>query len=189
MRTRTRSAVYVIQVAGGAEKRALELIECMLPDLAADCFTPTVEVAQKRAGQWRRVRRLLFPGYLFIQTNDPVGLNARLRGIPAFTRLLGGNDDKFVPLTTDELAWLDAFTDGPDHIVHMSEAVIEGDQVLVTRGPLKGHEFQIVRVDRHKRTATLQVTMCGQTKPVKVGLEVVRKKPSSGTKGPVPEVP
>ena len=74
------------------------------------------------------------------------------------------------------MAWLGAFTNVETHVVEMSEGVIEGDRVLVTKGPLRGHEAQIARVDRHRRLAELEVHMFGRTKRIKVGLEIVRKR-------------
>ena len=97
-------------------------------------------------------------------------------GVPAFTRLLGNSDESFTHLTADEVAWLNAFTDVETHVVEMSEGIItESDRVLVTKGPLRGHEGQIVRIDRHRRIAELEVHMFGRTKRIKVGLEIVRK--------------
>ena len=96
---------------------------------------------------------------------------------PAFTRLLGGTNDRFLPLSSDEVAWLNAFTDVQTHVVGMSEGVIEGDDVRITKGPLRGMEAQIAKIDRHKRLAWLDIRMCGREKQVKVGLEIVRKRP------------
>ena len=61
-------------------------------------------------------------------------------------------------------------------VVEASVGVIEGDHVVVTSGPLKGHEALISKVDRHKRLAYLDMRMFGRTKTIKVGLEIVRKQ-------------
>lgn len=58
----------------------------------------------------------------------------------------------------------------------MSKGVIEGDRVMVTRGPLKGHEALIARIDRHKRLAWVDMDMFGRHKTIRVGLEIVSKK-------------
>ncbi len=81
---------------------------------------------------------------------------------------------RFCPLTADERDWFLAFSDAA-HVVRMSEGVIEGDTVRVTRGPLMGREGLIRKIDRHKRRAYLEVTMFGRTVPASVGLEIVRK--------------
>ena len=170
-----RSALYVIQVTAGKEEHARRLVQRVLSEVVEDCYTPSFESLKKLHGEWTLCRGVLFPGYVFVQTSNPAALAQGLANVPAFTRLLGNSDDSFVPLTDDEVAWLNAFTNVETHVVEMSEGVIEGDRVLVTKGPLRGHEAQIARIDRHKRTAELEVRMLGRTKRIKVGLEVFRK--------------
>lgn len=170
-----RSALYVIQVTAGKEERARRLILRLLSDAVEDCYTPAYEVMRRVRGEWRLVRGTLLPGYVFVQTSDPEKVAHGLRDVPAFTRLLGNSDESFTHLTADEVSWLNAFTNIKTHVVEMSEGVIEGDQVMVTKGPLRGHEAQIARIDRHRRLAELDVYMFGRMKRIKIGLEVVRK--------------
>ena len=170
-----RSALYVIQVTAGREERVRQLVLKLLSNEVEDCYTPAYEAMKKIRGEWSVVRGTLLPGYVFVQTSNPGAVAHGLRTIPAFTRFLGNNDDSFTPLTTNEVAWLNAFTNVETHVVEMSEGIIEGDCVLVTKGPLRGHEAQIARIDRHKRLAELEVHMFGRTKRIKVGLEIVRK--------------
>ena len=169
--------VYVIQVTPGAEEHTRQLLLHDLPELAQSCYTPAYETMRAARGQWHTVQELLFPGYLFVETSDPAGLRQQMERIPAFTRLLGGTNDRFLPLSSDEVAWLNAFTDVETHVVGMSEGVIEGDDVRITKGPLRGMEAQIAKIDRHKRLAWLDIRMCGREKQVKVGFEIVRKRP------------
>lgn len=63
-----------------------------------------------------------------------------------------------------------------DQIVEMSEGIIENDQIIITRGPLKGHEGLIKKIDRHKRRAYLELEMFGRKIETQVGLEVVAKR-------------
>ena len=171
-----RPRIYAVQVTSGQEERTRELLLQLLPDIVRDCYTPAYECARKISGEWRTVTRMLFPGYVFIETAAPVQLRDSLRGVPAFTRLLGASEESFLALTDDEVAWLNAFTNINTHVVEMSHGIIEGDKVIVTKGPLRGHEGQIARIDRHKRVAELEITMFGRTKRVRIGLEIVIKR-------------
>lgn len=173
---RGTSRLYVVQVMGGAEERTRRLVLRTIGDVVDDCFTPSYEAKRAEHGQWRTVRKQLLPGYVFIQTSCPDEAALKLKSVPAFTRLLGSNGERFMPLAPDEVAWLNAFTDVETHVVQMSEGFIEGDRVLVTRGPLKGHELEIKRINRHKREAELEVPILGRTKRIKVGLEIVSKR-------------
>lgn len=170
------SYLYVVQVRSGTEERTRRLLLRALADVIEDCFTPEYETLRADKGQWRPVRARLLPGYIFIQSKHPDIVAAKLASVPAFTRLLGSNGEHFMPLAPDEVAWLNAFTNMETHVVEMSTGIIEGDQVLVTRGPLKGHELEIRKIDRHKREAELEVPLLGRKKRVKVGLEIVVKR-------------
>ena len=52
---------------------------------------------------------------------------------------------------------------------------IKGDTLIVTDGPLKGHEGEVIFINRHKRIAVLSLDFLGEKRKVTVGLEVVKK--------------
>lgn len=168
---------YVMQVATGRELKTLDLIDRVLGASAgAAFFVPRFQYHKKVKGSWQLVEELLTPGYVYARTAaravDDVA--RRLWQVPAFTRMLAQDDGSFVPLSTDEEAWLERLT-GEDHVVEPSLGFIEGDQVVITDGPLKGLESRIKKIDRHKRLAYVDVHLMGRTKTIKVGVEIVRK--------------
>lgn len=169
-------AFYAVQVVGGQEASAKELIERFGKGTIAEVFVPAREVMKHMRGEWRRTTEVLFPGYLFIETDTPEAAAEALRQTPAFTRLLGTTDSDFVPLRDDELTWLEVFTNAKTHVVEMSRGVIEGDKAIVVEGPLKGFEALIKKIDRHKRLAYMDMNMFGVSGTVRVGLEIVRKR-------------
>ena len=57
----------------------------------------------------------------------------------------------------------------------MSSGYIEGDKIIITEGPLKNLEGTIRKLDRHKRTAVVQIKMMGQLRDVVMGVEIVKK--------------
>lgn len=168
--------VFVIQVAGGQERRSAELVRKMLGDELQDCFAPVREVKKRKSSQWEKVRELVFPGYLFLVTDDPEGAYTRLRQAPVLMRMLASAGDEFLPLSDEEIDWIRALAAPETHVVEMSEGFIEGDKVVVTSGPLRGREAQISKIDRHKRLAWLDMRMFGRNKSIKVGLEIVSKQ-------------
>lgn len=167
---------YVVQTVGGREKRARSLMDKLVDGtVLTEAFIPQRRVMHRVKGEWKPVDEVLLPGYLFVRTPNVGRLSRELRSVPAFTRLLG-NDDRFIPLNRNEIAFLNAFTKEGDRTIDMSEGVIEGDQVIILNGPLMDHEGLIKKVDRHKRVAYLNVQMFGRVKTVKVGLEIVQKR-------------
>lgn len=166
---------YVVQVETRREQRAKTLIENMLPrDAIGEVFYPTYVKQIRHQGVWREEKALLVPGYLYLSTDDIDCVVRHLREIPALTKVLG-TQLCFVPLTDDELMWLGQLTEPGKRTVAMSRGVIEGDQVRIISGPLRGHEARIAKIDRHKRIAQIQFQILGRTTLVRVGLEIVKK--------------
>lgn len=168
--------VYVVQVVGGREDKAARLMGGIEQGVIEDCFIPKREVMHRQSGQWKRTLEKLFPGYVFVKTNEPGPLIDALGRAPAFTRMLASPGDICLPLTDDEVAWIDAITNADTHVMAMSDGVIEGGFVTVIHGPLKGYEACITRIDRHKRLAWIDMDMFGCNKAIRVGLEIVSKR-------------
>lgn len=168
--------VFVVQVISGQEDRAAALIAKLAQGAVEDCFVPKREVAHRKSGQWHRILEKLFPGYVFVRTSASKRAREVLGRVPAFTRMLTSAGDTCLPLTADEVAWINATTNMDTHVMEMSEGVIEGDRVVVIRGPLKGREASITRVDRHKRLAWVDMNMFGRNKTIRVGLEIISKR-------------
>lgn len=168
---------YVVQTVGGQEKHVLDLMSKLVDEeLIQESFIPQYEVKKRIQGAWKVRTEVLLPGYIFAITDQPGKLREALRSVPKFTRLLG-NNDVFTPLDEQEVAFINAFTE-PDHrVVEFSSGVMEGDEIVILNGPLMNQTGLIKKVDRHKRLAYLEVQILGRTKTVKVGLEIVRKRP------------
>ena len=161
---------YVVQTVAGRECAVCRLIESLVEDdVLQECFVPRYEVQKQFRGQWRTCTATLFPGYLIVVTDRVDELESQLRRVPAFAWVLS-NDGGFVPLERD------AFTEKGHRTVGVSEGVIEGDRIIVLKGPLVGREGWIRKINRRKRTAYLEIDMFGRTIQTKIGLGIVRKR-------------
>lgn len=171
---------YVVQTCAGREEAACSLIEVFVGEqddsLVKECFVPRYETMINFRGEWQKRTRPLFPGYLIVVTDRVDELERELWRVPAFTRLLG-NDERFIPLEPNEIAWISAFTEEGNRVVGMSEGVIEGDEVIILKGPLMNHTGWIKSINRRKRLAYLEIQMFGRTIVTKVGLGIVKKRP------------
>ncbi len=165
---------YVVQVRSGDEERCmLEFGLRIKKDILQECFVPHFEEKKKIRGKWVVQERILFPGYMFLETDDIDELYLNLRTIPRLTKLLGVGE-YIVPLNDEEEDFLMRFG-GKKHLVEMSEGIIEHSQVRILSGPLMGMEGMIRKIDRHKRKAWLEMELFGRTQIVEVGLEVALK--------------
>lgn len=167
---------YAVWVRSGQEDRVLELCKTFrhyYPDAYKECFIPTYEKYRKVKGQPTKQLAHLLPGYLFFVSDHPQELQKLLKRIPEFAKTLG-DDDGAIPLYQEEVEFLQRYT-GDERILKMSEGYLVGSELIVTDGPLKDYQGKVMKIDRHKRTAALELEFLGRKTKVTVGLEVVRK--------------
>lgn len=144
-----------------------------------EVFMPLSERMRKIDGQWQRVHIPMFFGYLFITSPYPAELYGRLhkamgKTIFRYVKLLRDNE-YIIPLSKADEQMVTELSD-ENHVVRASLGYIRGDRLIVTDGPLKGHEGEVVKIDRHKRIAILATEFLGEKRNITVGLEVVRKE-------------
>ncbi len=165
---------YVMQVRVGSEENICRQCSSKLPKTALKkCFIPYYEEQRKIRGEWTTQKRVLFPGYVFLITDEIEELFHLLKNIVGLTKLLGTGEE-IVPISEKETDFLMQFG-GEKQVVEMSAGIIEGTQIIIQSGPLRGMEGMIQKIDRHKRKAYLEVEMFGRLQKVEVGLEITMK--------------
>lgn len=169
---------YVIQVRTGTEEEIRRQCEKLIEsEILERCFIPYCEQMKRYQGEWHKETQILFPGYVFLISGDLDRLYQRLKKVTGLTKLIGTGRE-IVPLEEAEVRFLLEFGK-EEQVVAMSEGIIRNNRVVVTKGPLKGREGLIRKIDRHKRKAWLEIEMFGRKIEMRVGLEIVEKYESS----------
>lgn len=168
---------YVIQVVGGQERAVLRQIE-QLADTTTynSCFVPQYELKKNFRGVWKYCKKILFPGYVFVDTKNPSIFRKELWKVSRMTKLLRDGSEHFIPLTEEDKAVISAFVGNDDYVMKMSEGIVEGDKIIILKGPLMGHSGLVKKINRHKKIAFLKIFMFGREISLKAGLEIVKKK-------------
>ncbi len=167
---------HVLFVRGGKEELVKEQVNRYE---AVNAFLPKVVKMYKRNGILNKEEKLLFQNYVFIQTTLEFNefhqlLQSNIKPIQGFLKVLQHKDAQLETLYPHEKEFLMKFTN-KDYVLEESIGFIENDQIIITEGPLKGHESMIKKIDRHKRTALISLSLFGLEQEVMVGLEIVRK--------------
>lgn len=166
---------YAVQVQTGRENAAKELCEKLMKPTDGKIFLIRFDRAKRYCGKWHRETELMFPGYFFVETKKPLLLYEKLKNIPRLTKMLGREEEEFLPIEEEKEALFRSMLNEKDEI-SISKGIIDGDNVIVTEGPLQGYEGMIKKINRHKRIAVLGLDLFGQGTDVTVGLEIVAKK-------------
>lgn len=145
-------------------------------------FCPKRRTLEKSGGALVEGLEPLLPGYVMAvaRRGDLDKVAEALRRSPRFARLVG-RAGAFTPLSDQEAAWICAFTQRGGRTVEMSEGFVEGGRVVVTSGPLVGREALVRKVDRRRRTAEVELGICGRAVTVKVGLNLVKRARARGS--------
>lgn len=165
---------YVIQVLPKNEYRLCEKIKNRIdPLLFSDCFVPQAEYIFKTNGIYEKRIRPLFPSYIFVITDTINAFYDALKRVEGFKRVLK-EGEYFTPISREEADMIAGITND-DYSISMSEGYILDSKIYITSGPLLGREGVIKKIDRHKRSAIIELHFMGQPQLVRMPLEIVSK--------------
>lgn len=99
---------YVIQTVTGKEEELIDMMNTILErDLYRDCFIIRAEWMKRLGGQWQTQVRPLFPGYVFVDSEQPEELFFSLKRVPRFSRIIGNGRFVFTPVEESEKTFLE----------------------------------------------------------------------------------
>lgn len=168
---------YVLKTAEGKEEKACEACRRAFPAGSySHVFVPYYVSPYHRDGQWSETRKPLFPGYIFADADESGAEEIKdilLYHIPNIAKPVCVGDD-FVPIYSDEQELLESLMD-KDHIVGISNGNLVDNRVVVDEGPLRGYADKVCWFDRHKRMASIETSLHGNKRRIKMGLLLVNR--------------
>ncbi len=165
---------YAIQVRTGSERQLCEkIVQTVDADLYSECFVPLAEYIIKKDSSYQKHIRPLFPGYFFIVTDYVEQVAAQISKISQFKRILK-SDNIFTPIEQEEADLIAGLYD-EEYLVRLSKGIIVDSRVIILSGPFQGREGMIRKIDRHRRTGLVEISMMGRPLQVQIPLEIVEK--------------
>ena len=84
---------YVIQTETGREEEVLYLMSRLLDKrLCSRYMILEAEWPKRSGGQWLLLRKAMFPGYIFVETEEAEEVFFQLKQIPKLTKILGNTE-------------------------------------------------------------------------------------------------
>ncbi len=162
---------YVIQVAPNRERDVIAMCNERIKKPDEEFFVMKgIRYLREKDGSWRENEIIVFPRYVFVDTEDIGNLRERLLKIPDLTKVVSSGEEVF-PIYPDEEQLL-KIIGGTEHLITASVGVKTDEGVKVTQGGLLGHEDMIKWVNTHKRLACVELELSGHRTAVKIGLEI-----------------
>lgn len=165
---------YVVQVKSGEEEEMKLLLDKLRKDgTYGECFVPLFEDVKRSGGKCRIGFRKLFPGYVFVDSDDPRKIFETLLGIKEFTKLLGAVEEDgtklFIPIgKEDEEFMRTLFDEGLMHVSYVH--VAKNGRIDRIVGPLAHYRNHITKLELRHRMAIVEAEMFGKRRKVKFGL-------------------
>jgi transcription termination/antitermination protein NusG len=155
----------------------------LLPTLGPDrLIVPQKAVSIRRRGFTRKEIRPIFPGYVFLRSEnilDELEVFWAIRRTQGFIRFLRQSSSP-TPLSERDLELLSHFISFGEYADTSKVTFDENDRIVVLEGPLIGLEGRIDRVDRRKKKARVVIDMCQSQFHIFLGFEVVERIASGG---------
>lgn len=165
---------YVIHTVSGMEEKCRQQCEKYIgQDDYKEIFVPQHIVQKHFKKEWHEVKRPLFPGYLFVDTGNIEAVMPGLKKVFQYTKVLR-DCETVAPITEEEQNFLSIMMD-EEHIVQYSEGFLIGEEVVVTKGPLRNMKGYVRSVDRHRRIAKMEIPIFGRMTPAEVGFGAIAR--------------
>ncbi len=161
---------YVLHVKTGEELAVKAVLARHFPEVIN--LVPERILRERINGKWREISRVLITGYVFINALLDTNLYYKLTAVPYVIRILGsGKPD---PVPPDEMQVILKLGNYGDTL-GLSEIYHTGNKVQVVSGPLAGMAGQIVKVDKRRYRAKVNVSLMGEPRIVELGIVDISK--------------
>ncbi len=148
-----------------------------LPEFDAEnnILWPRRKLTIRKNGINKEALAPIFPGYLFFEAEElNPDIHWILRRTPGFVRFLKSNQNVEPIGGSDKELLL--------HFLHFGEIVEksavqfdENNRIKVIRGPMKGLEGKIIKVNRRKQRAKIRLSLYEESFTIDFGFEILEK--------------
>ncbi len=167
---------YILRVNTGYEDQVRKSLEARirqqeLQDSFGRIVVPKEEILEFRAGEKRRTKRKLYPGYVFVEMHRTSMTQSLIRDVPRVAGFVGAEDRTKdpKPLTNREVDRLlkilaDKDEQPPEVVQHFQR----GEKIKIVDGAFTNFQGVVDDVRPERRKLRVLVTIFGRQTPVEV---------------------
>lgn len=155
----------VLQVKSGEEMK----IKSRLNDMGFPAEVPRENRLQRQGGGWTTKEYTLFPSYVFVELIYTAENYYKIKEIPSVIRFLGSGLSPDT-LTFLEIEWLKILSADGSVIEPTKVRITEDGKAEVLDGVLASFKNKIQKIDKHKRKATFEITICNHPKEIELSI-------------------
>ena len=162
---------YVLWTKEGEEEKTRVMINSHIDHrLFTRCIVPYRKKREFHDGKSVIVQKLLFPSYVFIETDDIHEFAQQLQWYPGKNVILRAGDF-CCPVGKEDEHFLTKMLNRQD-VIEISEGYMDDRGLHVVSGPLKGYENHIKKVILRRNLAVLEMTLYDRKVETRLGLDL-----------------
>ena len=167
---------YAIQVKTRSEEKFIKLFRATYPHITIPIHYLRRLLDIRKNGKIKTSVPPVFPGYLFIEAecdHDIIALQWEFRYTDGFFRFLKSNQE-ITPLSGRDLELVLHFINNAGPVAGKSRVYFnENSRIVVIDGPLSGLEGKIIKVDKRKRRAKIQLDLYSDSFNIDLGFDII----------------
>ena len=163
---------YCIYCKTGSEKNVAESLSAM--DETYISIAPTRILQEKRKGKWQQKDKILFPGYVFLYSEEQIEPE-QIKRTPGLYKILN-YDAEFKELQGSDYEY-SMWIYKHQGCIETLKVLTIGRTVKVIDGPLSDGFGTIVKLDKHKRRVWVEFEFAGQLRTVTLSAECIEELP------------
>lgn len=171
---------YILRTFNEQEYEAASLLNRNISkSICSLCRIPQKLKVFRTGGEFRLVKEIMFPGYLFIKTAYPENLQKELKKSREFPQFFpfSKNDqgnDELTEVKSEDLAFLQKVCGNElQSVMGVSDVMLgEDKKIIEAHGALEHYVHQIVRQNLHRRFAVAEVPLFNRNQTVLFGIRL-----------------
>jgi len=171
-----QSKWYTVRVQSNREKFVGEKIraEYTRQGESINVLVPTEKQFYLKNGKKAFKDRVMFPGYIFVESSNCDRLQETLKMIPGNTGLLRNKSGEYAVLKQHEIEKM-ITEDENNKTVDVNNTYILGEMVKILGGPFDGFKGTVEEINPEKSKVKVHVSIFGRATPVDLTTDQIQK--------------
>lgn len=163
---------YALFVESNNEEYVQQWLRFYFDESILRSIVPKRKLIERNGGIVHHSIKVLFPGYVLINTEMNESIYYKLKKIPKSICIL--KSDTFLQIEKKEIEPILKLI-GDGELIDYSLLYVENTNIIVKAGPLQGMEGIIKKIDKRKKRAKILLNFFNNQKLVDVGIEIIEK--------------
>ncbi len=167
---------YTVKVQSNREKLISERIKLEMDRNGADItvIVPMEKVYFAKNGKKAHKEKILYPGYIFVETGSLGSLQEALKLVPGNSGILKSKTGEPSLLKKEEVDRMVADSNKPEKEIDLYNYII-GEDVIIIGGPFDKFRGQIDEINKEKGKVKVNVLIFGRPTPVDLQIDQIEK--------------